>query len=214
GWGSAKNYGTIRMGDVDGDGRADVCARANAGMRCWLAGEQGFAEESIVGPEWGNEQGWSLISAWSTIRLADVSGDGRADLCGRNAEGLSCALSAGDGFEPVRLVAAYVDAQGWSDPSNYSTLRVGDVDGDGAQDLCLRANAGVRCHMLHAGEFVQLSGPEWSDDAEWQGAAYFHSFSLADVNADGMADWCGRGVTGWRCALSDGAGFSDEWTLA
>lgn len=213
GWGSAKNYGTIRMGDVDGDGRADVCARANAGVRCWLAGDQGFDGESLVGPEWSNDQGWGLISAWSTIRLADVSGDGRADLCGRNAEGLSCALSTGGGFEPARLVAAYVDAQGWSDPSNYSTLRVGDVDGDGAQDLCLRANAGVRCHGFHAGEFVQLAGPDWSDDAEWRAPAYFHSFSLADVNADGRADWCGRGVTGWRCALSDGAGFSDEWTL-
>ena len=213
GWGSAKNYGTIRTGDVNGDGRADVCARANAGMRCYLAGEQGFESDSIAGPEWSNAQGWDLISAWSSIRLADVSGDGRADLCGRNAEGLSCALSTGDGFEPVRLVAAYTDVTGWADPSNYSTLRVGDVDGDGAQDLCIRANAGVVCHALHDGEFVRITGPEWSDDAEWQGAAYFHSFSLADVNADGMADWCGRGVTGWRCALSDGAGFSGEWAL-
>lgn len=213
GWDHAKNYGTIRMGDLNGDGKSDVCARANAGMVCWLAADTGFSTDQITGPAWSNEHGWDKLSAWSTIRLADVNGDGRADLCGKSASALTCALANGNGFDAEIEVAGYTDESGWSDPSNYSTLRVGDIDGDGREDLCIRANAGVRCHAFHDGAFDLVEGPSWSDDAEWKEQAYYANFTLADVNGDGLADWCGRGVLGWRCGLSTGAGFEGEWAL-
>ncbi|MEZ4234489.1 MAG: FG-GAP-like repeat-containing protein [Polyangiaceae bacterium] len=213
GWGHARNYGTIRMGDINGDGKSDVCARANAAIACWLASDTGFSTDKIAGPAWSNDQGWDKLSAWSTIRLADVNGDGRADLCGKSASALSCALSNGNGFEPELRVAGYSDDSGWGAAPYFSSLRVGDVDGDGAQDLCVRASTGVRCHVYHDGAFEEIAGPAWNDDAEWKGKAYYSSFALADVNGDGLADWCGRGVLGWRCALATGVGFDGEWTL-
>ncbi|MEZ4369584.1 MAG: hypothetical protein R3B07_02125 [Polyangiaceae bacterium] len=50
-------YGTLRLGDVDGDGKSDVCAR-EPGMSCWLATDSGFVER-IAGPAWSDEAGWS-----------------------------------------------------------------------------------------------------------------------------------------------------------
>ncbi|MBX3247072.1 MAG: VCBS repeat domain-containing M23 family metallopeptidase [Myxococcales bacterium] len=212
GWGVARYYGTIRMGDVDGDGRADVCARAAAGIRCALAGAEGFGE-TFVGPEWSDASGWGAMQYWSTIRLADVNGDGRADLCGRDAEGLRCAFSSGAGFAEPVLVAPLSDASGWADLSNYGTLRVGDVDGDGAADLCLRANAGIRCYAWRDGTFEALEGPSWSDENGWSSPAHFHQIQLADVTGDGRVDLCARASAGWRCHPSMGDGFDTPMTL-
>ncbi|GAB5549369.1 MAG: hypothetical protein SangKO_091290 [Sandaracinaceae bacterium] len=212
-WNRARYYGTVRMGDLDGDGRSDLCARAAAGMRCWLAEETAFAETAIVGPEWSNANGWNDPSRWSTIRLADVDGDGHADLCGRSAEGLACHFFREGAFGPAVEVAAYGDDSGWADISNYATLRTGDIDADGAADLCIRGNAGMRCHRWDGAAFVRVAGPDWSDDSGWDSPNHFHSITLADVNADGRHDLCARASAGWRCALSTGDGFGDAQTL-
>src|SRR5262249_36906540 len=36
GWGDPKYYSTIQFADVNGDGKADVCGRANDAFDCWL----------------------------------------------------------------------------------------------------------------------------------------------------------------------------------
>ncbi|MCA9547377.1 MAG: phosphodiester glycosidase family protein, partial [Myxococcales bacterium] len=96
----------------------------------------------------------------------DVDGDGRADVCGRGAAGLWCHRAGDGGFAAARAFeVALSDAQGWADPSNGSTLRFGDLDGDGRADVCARANAGIRC-WLGAPDGVgdRWVGPALSDD--------------------------------------------------
>ncbi len=179
GWGAAQYYATLRMGDVDGDGRADVCARASTGVRCWLSDGAGFPQR-IDGPAWTNAAGWSDLSCYSTIRLADLDGDGRADLCGRCSEGLRCHLSTGDGFGPEIVGPALSDASGWGDHDNYSTIRLGDVDGDGDLDVCARAAAGVSCWLSDGAGFPRrIVGPEWSDDSGWGAPKYYSTLRLA-----------------------------------
>lgn len=39
-------------------------------------------------PAWGDGGGWTDPSQYSTIQLADVNGDGRDELLGRNDQGL------------------------------------------------------------------------------------------------------------------------------
>lgn len=210
GWNDPDNYGTIRMGDVNGDGRADVCARGNDGMRCWLSDAGGFAT-AIDGPSWDDASGWDHVSQWSTIRLVDVDGDGRSDLCGRSSAGFACHLSTGDGFAAASGGPEISNATGWGDYDNYATLRMADLDGDGSADVCGRANAGIRCWLwdgtAHA---IAVTGPELSDAMEWDEPQYFRTLRLADVDGDRRADLCARGPSGVRCFLSDGAGFPTE----
>ena len=211
-WGSAKYYGTIRMGDLNGDRRADVCARAAAGIRCALSDGAAFPT-SIVGPEWSNESGWSAMQYWSTIRLADVDGDGRDDLCGRSAADLRCVLSTGEGFGETIIVGALSDASGWADVANYATLRVGDVNGDDRDDLCIRANARLYCYAWNGEAFGRIDGPEWSDAGGWGAPRYYQTIRMADVDGDGSDDACARAAAGWRCHLSSGASFGGAITL-
>ncbi|MCB9594865.1 MAG: VCBS repeat domain-containing M23 family metallopeptidase [Sandaracinaceae bacterium] len=213
GWGAARHYGTIRVADLDGDGRADVCARRVAGIRCHLAVDGGFGAP-LDGPALGDDAGWGERSHWSTIRFPDVNADGRADLCARDAAGLFCHLGDGAGGFGERLdVAALADDMGWSDESNFATLRVGDLDGDGADDLCVRANMGMRCFAFDGAAFASLTGPAWSDDAGWTAARFHQTIRLVDVDGDGLADLCSRTATDWRCHASLGGGFAETPVL-
>lgn len=209
GWDDPEHYGTLRLGDVDGDGRADLCARGDAGVSCWPSTGSGFGA-AIPGPAWSDAEGWDDVDQWGTIRLVDVDGDGRADLCGRDADGWGCWRSTGAGFDPPTAVLGLSDASGWSDHANYASFTLPDLDGDGHRDLCARADAGVRCWLGAAGAFgTQLTGPEWSDAAGWADPRHSTTFRAADLDGDGADEICARGPDGLRCARWTGAAFTE-----
>jgi MYXO-CTERM domain-containing protein len=209
----AKYYGTLRMGDVNGDRLADVCVRGGAGVACPQCDGMGFPA-GIPGPARSDDSGFGGREYWSTLRLADVDGDGRADLCVRTSADLRCTLSTGEGFGETLTVGALSNASGWADPANYRTLRAGDIDGDGADDLCLRANSGMACWAWDGAAFVQRTGPAWADDAGWgAGPQYYDTVRLADFDGDGLEDLCARAGAGWRCHPSLGDSFGEGVAL-
>ncbi len=213
GWSAASRFGTIRMGDVDGDGRVDMCGRAAEGMRCWLSDGDALTTE-VEGPAWSDASGWGAMKYWSTIRLADVDGDGRADLCGRASDGFRCHLSTGDGFGTAVEGPALSDEAGWGDQANYLTLRMTDLDGDGARDLCGRSDTGISCWRWTGGSFgPPIAGPALSDASGWYAHKYFRTLRFADIDGDGREDLCARAAAGVRCWSSTGDGFAAQATV-
>lgn len=212
GWDTPSRYGTIRMADIDGDARMDLCARAAEGMRCWPSTGAGFGPP-LEGPAWSDASGWSRPEYWSTIRLLDVDGDARADLCARAAAGLRCHLSQAGGFSDEITGPAWSDDSGWGDYDNYSTLRFADIDADGDADVCGRANAGIRCYPWTGAGFGEqaIEGPELSDDSGWSNVRFYSTIRLADVDGDGAADLCARAAAGLRCWPSQGDAFGEPW---
>lgn len=59
--------------------------------------------------------------------LADVTGDGRADLCARGASGMRCWPSDGTTFGASLNGPALADSSGWAQVRFYSTLRLSAV---------------------------------------------------------------------------------------
>ena len=209
-------YGTLRVGDVDGDGADDLCARApSSGLECYAWDGAALARH-LVGPAWSDARGFDAPKYWSTLRLADVDGDGRADACIRTATELRCHLANGTGFaSAAESVAALRDASGWSAHDNYATLRAADLDADGADELCARANAGLRCWDRAAdGTWTALSGPALGDADGWSAPRYYETIRLGDVDADGRADVCARSASGVMCWSSTGTGFGVARRLA
>lgn len=212
GFDTASHYGTLRMGDINGDGRSDVCARTSAGMSCALADPDSFGAE-IPGPLWSNESGFAKVEYWSTLMMADISGDGKDDLCIRTSTDYRCHFSNGSGFGDATIVAELSDASGWTDPSNYQTFRAGDINGDGATDLCARSNTEMVCWTWNGAAFDTVLGPAWSDASGWNGVTYFDTIRMTDFNGDGLSDLCARANPGWRCHPSQGSAFGDAIAL-
>jgi peptidoglycan/xylan/chitin deacetylase (PgdA/CDA1 family) len=77
---------TALAGDLNGDGRNDVCAIRKGdegGVVCALAAPHGFLRATV----------WLPHSPQQSVALGDVNGDGRADLCEATNEGVACALA-------------------------------------------------------------------------------------------------------------------------
>ncbi|MCC6645078.1 MAG: VCBS repeat domain-containing M23 family metallopeptidase, partial [Polyangiaceae bacterium] len=212
GYGAARHFGTLRMGDLDGDGRADVCVRGPAGIECARSDGDGFPV-SITGPKWSDASGFGALGYWSTLRMADLDGDGREDLCVRTSTDLRCALSTGSGFGDPVVLGALSDANGWGNRAYYATLRVGDIDADGREELCAREAAEMACWSWDGSAGVRRAGPAWSDANGWATAPYYQTIRAADFDGDGRDDLCARADSGWRCHRALGATFGDAVPL-
>lgn len=214
GFSDVNRYGTIRFGDIDGDGRVDVCARSADGMSCWRSNQNGFSER-VLGPAWSDANGFSSWQRWSTIRLADIDGDGRADLCARQDESFACYLFDGSGFSRKVTGPPLPNAEGWELRQHFGTLRLGDIDGDGKADLCGKNESGVTCWLFGASGFDRrVQGPGLADTDGWALAARYRTLRLADVNADQRLDLCARSAAGFGCWLSQGGAFSHQFAAS
>jgi RHS repeat-associated protein len=220
GWNDVSNYSTIQTPDIDGDGRADVCARANAGIYCARFNGQGWAAfpRMQASPGWSDTHQWNKPQYYSTIRFPDLNGDGKADICGRGSAGLHCLLNDGaasPAFSTSLPMLPFPDTGGWDQPKHYATIQFADVNGDGKDDACYRSGAGVACRLMSASGVnwgISFDGPGLTDDAGWGAANKYSTIRFPDINGDGKADLCARTEQGIRCRLSTGTAFGGtEW---
>ncbi|MDP2308564.1 MAG: VCBS repeat-containing protein [Pseudomonadota bacterium] len=104
------------LGDVDGDGRADVLAAVGDYLEVWPAGDR--ARYRILGDAGPADRAWSA---------GDLDGDGRIDLVAARREVVRVWFGGGDG------VGAELHA-----PGNVAALAVArDRDGDGRDELVI-----------------------------------------------------------------------------
>ncbi|MDB4993538.1 MAG: repeat protein [Myxococcaceae bacterium] len=211
GWNRPEYYTTIQFADVNGDGKADVCGRDAGGISCVVAAGAGKFGDGIRGPAWSDASGFNKPEHYSSIQFADVNGDGKADVCGRDADGIVCGISDGTSLTTLVRGPAWSDAANWNHPEYTSTIRFVDIDGDHKADVCGRAAAGISCSLSTGTGFgPEVKGPAWSDASGWSKPEYYRTIQFGDVNGDGKADLCGRAAVGLFCELSDGKGFPTE----
>ena len=147
GWSQPKYGTTVQFGDLNGDGKTDVCARGMNGIVCALSNGSSFGSATLWTTDFSDSQGWgSSSSYYSSLRLVDINGDGKADICGHGVYGIVCALSKGTSFTPAFVYSAYfADASGWSDPAYGSTIQFSRQSTGGVL-ICGRGKFGLECH--------------------------------------------------------------------
>src|SRR5215510_14305431 len=104
------------LADVTGDGRADIVGFGDAGVYVALSNGDGtFQAPRFVLEDFGYDQGWRVER--HPRFLADLTGDGRADIVGFGDAGVYVALNNGDGtftFTPVPVLGDFgAEAGGW-----------------------------------------------------------------------------------------------------
>ncbi len=212
---SAGNDGDARLlfGDIDGDGKADVCTRASTGVTCARSVGSAFGPARIWLAGMADTEGWSAPAYAASVTLADVDGDGKADVCGRAPAGIQCALSQRTSFGPAATWSSGgdfgdADAIPWAKSVAYGeTLRFGDLNGDGRADVCGRGPDGIVCALSTGKGFARAT--RWlrdgmTDADGWVDAAARppSALWLADVNGDGRSDLCADSAGGVACGLA------------
>jgi len=136
---------TVQLADVDGDGRADVCARGRRGVSCGLSTGRAFAHLE----RWSGGSDFAGDDTEGEVRFGDINGDGRDDVCARVRGGIACALSTGRAFTRATLWLTddAARSEGFALDDLASTLQLGDVNGDGRDDVCARAVGGIVCGL-------------------------------------------------------------------
>jgi hypothetical protein len=209
GWTSQDRYPRL-LADVDGDGRADVVGFGRYGAMVALSTRTSFAPPKRWIASFGySVGGWISQSIFPRL-LADVDGDGRADVVGFGKYGAMVALSTGASFAPPeRWVANFgYSTGGWTSQDLFPRL-LADVDGDGRADVVGFGKYGA---------FVSVSsGTSFTSPTRWiagYGASVggwtsqnLYPRTLGDVNGDGREDIVGFGHAGAFISLSTGAAF-------
>ncbi len=141
------------VGDVDGDGDADLVGFGLDGVYVALSNGSSFAPTAT---KWTSamdlSHGWTVKDFVRTV--GDVDGDGDADLVGFGLDGVYVALSNGSSFAPTatKWTSAMDLSHGWTVKDFVRT--VGDVDGDGDADLVGFGLDGVYVALSNGSSFA------------------------------------------------------------
>jgi hypothetical protein len=78
-WSPAVTWIDVRIGDLDGDGKADIIGRVLQSGQWWASVSAGSASSSTT--LWAT---WSPAVSWADVQIGDFNGDGKADITGRD----------------------------------------------------------------------------------------------------------------------------------
>jgi hypothetical protein len=134
GWTSDKLFPRTTA-DVNGDGLDDIIGFGYAGTYVALRKGTTFSSPILALDNFGQDQGWSGQNEYPR-QLADVNGDGRADIVGFGIEGVLVAFGQADGTftNPSLMVRDFNPANGWSD-NDLTPRMLADFDNDGRIDI-------------------------------------------------------------------------------
>jgi hypothetical protein len=195
------------LGDVDGDGKADIVGFGFDRVLVALSNGTGFAPMSQWTTDFSyNAQQWRV--QYHPRLLGDVNGDGKADIVGFGFDRVLVALSKGSVFDQMSQWTTdfSYNAQQWRVP--YHPRLLGDVNGDGKADIVGFGYDRVLVALSNGSGFDPMM--QWTTDFSYNAQGWrteYHPRLLADVNGDGKADIVGFGYDRVLVALSTGNGF-------
>jgi hypothetical protein len=176
-----------------------VCAPSGAlADACSLSADDGYTGNCgprFVVPTWGDGGGWADPSKYATIQLADVNGDGRDELIGRNDQGLEIfwfdttfgqwrpQVDANGVQQVIKDFRSPLPSEegnpNWSQAQYALTIRTANLDGAPGNEIYARFADG-----LHAYTYVPPAGSRSIDGGSWQRVGGTGGFSDAAGGAD------------------------------
>ncbi len=194
------------IADVNGDGKADIIGFGYEDVWVALSNGNGFQQTRSWSKDFSAINDWRVDIYERTV--ADVNGDGKADIIGFGFDDVWVALSNGNGFNK---------AESWLQDFSYRNgawrvdrhvRTMADVNGDGKADIIGFGENEVRVSLSTGTGFAPSTA--WTSHFAYNGSGwrkYRHARTVSDVNGDGKADIIGFGENEVRVALSNGSSF-------
>jgi hypothetical protein len=180
------NDRNLRFVDLSGDGSADILITEDDALSVQMSlGEEGFAPAERIGHALDERHGPRVVFADGTesVHLADMSGDGLADLV-RVRNGEVC-YWPNLGYGRFGAKVSMDNAPWFDEPDLFDQRRVhlADVDGSGVSDVIYVGADGVRMYFNRSGnafgEPLRLDGVPHIDD--------FTTVATSDLFGNGTA---------------------------
>lgn len=171
----------VEAGDLTGDGRGDLVAASDTGVRAFVAGEDALSEEPGMLPA-------GLAAMIGPIALGDLDADGALDLVAASGTTVRIAINRGDGLLEDRTGTPPTL------PADAVRIALGDLDGDCADEIVIRGADGSISVLTRdaRGALVAVAGPSGTAS----------DLVILDADADGARELAivrdGGAVTLWR----------------
>ncbi|MUN63758.1 VCBS repeat-containing protein [Kocuria sediminis] len=184
------------LADVNGDGRRDVVGFGDPGVFVAYGRPNGtFSAPVLRIRDFGTAQGWS--NARHVRAVADVDGDGRADVVGFGNAGVIVSYAQPDGsFTAAALkVRDFGYNQGWR--VGMHPRQLADLNGNGTADIVGFGYSGVSISHGVTNRTFGGTGKRidsYGYDREWR--VEQHPRMLADMDGNGTTDIVGFGEAG------------------
>ncbi|MEQ8433621.1 MAG: M12 family metallopeptidase [Oceanicaulis sp.] len=182
-WGSSYYVTDIAFGDIDGDGRDElaVARRASENSRFFVFddADAGFSLIHDGGENWGS-------GAYATaVAFGDVDGDGRDELAvGRQAGQNDRYFLFDDAGAASPFAKLAGGGSNWGSGNYTTALALGDVDGDGDDELGVARRAGQNARYFvddyRGGGLVNVK----TGGENWGGDYYATAIAFGDVDGD------------------------------
>lgn len=204
------------LGDVNGDGKADIVAFGQNAVWVALSNGKGFDKPRIALENQFTYLGDNYKDNDTYPRnLGDVNGDGKADIVSFGENAVWVAFSKGSAFEPaVSVLSQLTRANGFIDNNVYPRL-LGDVNGDSRTDIVAFGDNAVYIAFSNGKRFAEPIAT--TSQFTFRGDNYSNNDTyprfLGDVNGDGKADIVSFGENSVWVALSNGKGFKSAASL-
>jgi hypothetical protein len=204
GFGPAQGWRVDRhprfMADINHDGRADIVGFGDAGVYTALArGDGTFSGPNFVLAAFDFNHGWGVNPAavsnpdYQAVAsapshnprfVADITGDGNADIIGIGLDGVWTATARGDGtFNGANLVLGAFGSRNRNSVTKFFTA---DANGDGLTDLFSVSDRNIQVALSRG------NGTFSAPIVAFTGFSFFSydfdSFRVADVTGDHRAE--------------------------
>jgi len=169
----------VALGDLNGDGKADLAVTNHGSSN----------GNELVGGDVAvllNMGGGTFVAANypagaspEAAAIADLNGDGNADLAVASGTGVSVLLNNGNG--------TFGTPASYGSGTNPFSIAAGDLNGDGKIDLAVGGRAGRASVLLNLGNGTFAAAVNYS----YEGSYSLGPVAIGDLNGDGRPDLAG-----------------------
>lgn len=160
--------------------------------------------------QWGDSARYNQPEYYETLGVGDVDGDGQDELIIRSSGGLLVQRfdpSSGQWLALAPNGPPFSDANGWSTPGLFQTIRCADVNGDGKDEIIACGFDGIIGYEYDNNEssptyrqFTALPRgiipPDWIESQLWTQPQYYTTFQYGDIDGDGREELVVRLASG------------------